>query len=92
MPSTPSPECVQAWCVVPWYQGQQHSHEVTANKHLPESHRVEKPPSFCCYCGAAVCQLHVACVAMASLQDQNTVARRLILELREGLVRFRCAA
>jgi hypothetical protein len=25
---------------------------------------------------------------MASLQDQNTVARRLILELREGLVRF----
>ena len=26
---------------------------------------------------------------MASLQDQNTVARRLILELREGLVRFR---
>ena len=27
---------------------------------------------------------------MASLQDQNTVARRLILELREGLVCFAC--
>ena len=28
---------------------------------------------------------------MANLQDQNTVARRLILELREGLVRsFAC--
>ena len=85
----PSPGCVQASCVVSWGREPQRSLKATTLS-LPKHCRSHvtrpcgKPLTFAAARRSGCC---TACApAMASLQDQNTVARRLILELREGMV------